>query len=89
MAAIVTGTAHCYRPGCTLTWLRDPILEVPCPDSGAALGVRCRRPSGHAGGLTGLHGARDLLADARGAYGSCPLGICGAANRPTQSTFDF
>lgn len=89
MAAIVTGSAHCNRTGCPSTWPRDPVLEVACPDCGAAVGVRCRRPSGHSGGFTDLHAARDLLADALGAYGPCPLGICGAANRPRQSTFDF
>ncbi len=89
MAAIVTGTAHCAKPGCTVTWTRDPALEVPCPDCRAGVGARCRRPSGHAGAFTDLHAARDLLADARGAYGRCPLGICGAASRPKQSAFDF
>lgn len=89
MAAIVTGTAHCTRSGCTATWPRDPVLEVPCPDCHAAIGVRCRRPSGHAGPLIDLHTARDLLADACGAYGRCPLGVCGVVNRPTQSAFDF
>ena len=89
MAAIVTGTAQCTRLGCTSTWPRDPVLEIACPDCGAAVGVRCRRLSGHAGGFTDLHAARDILAHAQGAYGPCPLGICGAANRPTQSAFDF
>ena len=89
MAAIVTGAAHCNRPGCPSAWPRDPVLEVACPDCGAGVGVRCRRPSGHAGRFTDLHAARDHLADAEGAYGPCPLGLCGAANRPSQSTFDF
>jgi hypothetical protein len=89
MATIVTGPAHCTRPGCTATWPRDPVLEVACPDCGAGVGVRCRRPSGHAGSFTDLHAARDLLADARGAYGRCPLALCGAANRPTQADFAF
>ena len=89
MATIITGTAHCNRSGCTVTWSRDPVLEVPCPDCDVGIGVRCRRPSGHAGTFTDLHAARDLLADARGAYGPCPLKLCGAANRPTRSTFDF
>ncbi|WP_242187174.1 hypothetical protein [Sphingomonas sp. CARO-RG-8B-R24-01] len=89
MAAIITGIAHCNRPGCTSTRQRDPVLEVPRPDCGAGIGVRCRRPSGHAGNFTDLHAARDLLADASGAYGHCPLGLCGAANRPTQSAFAF
>lgn len=88
MAAIVTG-AHCNRSGCTATWPRDPVLEVPCPDCGVGIGVRCRRPSGHVGAFTDLNAARDLLADACGAYGRCPLGLCGAANRLTQSAFDF
>lgn len=89
MAAIVTGPAHCARPGCSSTWPRDPVLEVACPDCGAGAGVRCRRPSGHAGHFTALHAARDRLADALGAYGPCPLGRCGVANRPSQERFDF
>ena len=89
MAIIITGPARCNRPGCAATWPRDPILEVACPDCRAGIGARCRRSSGHAGGFVDLHAARDLLADAVGAYGPCPLAICGAANRPTQSAFDF
>ena len=88
MAAIVTATAHCNRSGCAATWPRDPVLEVACPDCDAGVGVRCRRPSGHAGPFTDLHTARDLLADARGAYGHCPLGLCGVANGQAQSAFD-
>lgn len=89
MAMIVTTAAHCARPSCTRRWPRDPVLEVACPDCGAGIGVRCRRPSGQAGNFTALHAARDRLADARGAYGACPLGLCGAANRPNQTAFDF
>ena len=89
MATIVTGNTRCARPECPSTWPRDPVLELVCPDCDAGVGVRCRRPSGHAGPFVDLHAARDLLADAQGAYGRCPLGICGAASRPTQSAFDF
>jgi hypothetical protein len=32
---------------CGQEWPRDPRLEVSCPTCGAAIGVRCRRPSGH------------------------------------------
>lgn len=79
MAFIHTGPCTCARPGCGRTWLRDPVLEVTCPDCGAPIGVRCRRPSGHSGPMVKLHAARDLLADRIGAYGHCPLGRCGAA----------
>lgn len=89
MAMIAIGEARCARPGCTVTWQCDPVLTVACPDCGAAIGTRCRRPSGHAGPFVALHAARDVLADRQGAYGPCPLGICGAANRPTQTAFDF
>lgn len=32
---------------CGQAWPRDPVLEVACPDCGAKVGQRCRRPSGH------------------------------------------
>jgi len=76
------GPCACARPGCDRTWPRDPCLEVTCPDCCAPAGTGCRRPSGHAGGFVELHAARDLAADAAGAYGPCPLGRCGAANTP-------
>lgn len=50
----------------------------------APVGTGCRRPSGHAGGFVELHAARDLAADAAGAYGPCPLGLCGLAHQPKQ-----
>lgn len=77
---ICSGPVICSRPGCLKEWLRDPILEVVCPDCGAGVGVRCKRPSGHSGGFVDAHAARDLAADQQGAYGACPLGICGIAN---------
>ena len=89
MAMFVTGPAHCNRPGCDAAWPRDPVLEVECPVCDAGVGVRCRRPSGHAGRFTDLHAARDILADACGAYGRCPLGLCGLGNKPSQPAFDF
>jgi hypothetical protein len=77
--AIRHGPVCCAKPGCSLEWPRDPILEVGCPDCGAGVGVRCKRPSGHGGGFVDAHASRDLAADAAGAYGTCPLGICGVA----------
>lgn len=55
------------------------MLEVACPDCGAGIGVRCKRPSGHSGPFVDAHASRDLAADAAGAYGPCPLGRCGSA----------
>lgn len=81
---LARGKCHCAKPGCSLTWPRDPALEVDCPDCAAPVGVGCRRPSGHSGGFVELHGSRDLAADAAGAYGTCPLGLCGVADRPVQ-----
>ena len=89
MAFIVKGRASCDRPGCGASWPRDPVLDVACPDCKAAIGVRCRRPSGHSGPFTELHNARDILADTVGAYGTCPLGICGLNKKPAQASFHF
>lgn len=77
MAHIVKGEAVCQKLGCTMSWPRDPVLEVACPDCRAAIGVRCRRPSGHSGPFVELHASRDILADREGKYGPCPLGLCG------------
>ena len=80
---LARGECHCARPGCAVAWARDP-CEVSCPDCAAPVGVGCRRPSGHGGGFVELHAARDLTADAAGAYGRCPLGLCGIAHRQVQ-----
>lgn len=79
------GPCRCAKPGCDREWPRDPVLEVDCPDWRAPVGDGCRRPSGHGGGFVEIHAARDLAADAAGAYGPCPLGRCGAANAPITS----
>ena len=79
--AIRTGPCVCAKPGCDREWSRDPILEVACPDCHAPVGARCTRPSGHSGGFVTAHTARDLAADAAGAYGPCPLGQCGTAHQ--------
>ena len=69
-------TVHCQKPGCTVSWPRDPVLEVPCPSCKANVGVWCRKPSGHQ--MRGeYHADRDLLADREGKYGKCPSGRCG------------
>lgn len=77
MAHIVKGEAFCQKPGCTMSWHRDPVLEVVCPDCRVPVGVSCRRPSGHSGPFVELHASRDILADREGKYGPCPLGLCG------------
>lgn len=57
---------------CGQTWPRDPALEVVCPTCHAAIGVRCRRPSGHG---CNLHAERDRKALAElDWYGTCPAG---------------
>ena len=81
---LAKGDCRCAKPGCDRSWPRDPCLEVACPDCLAAVGSGCRRPSGHAGPFVELHAARDLAADAAGAYGPCPLGLCGLTSRPPQ-----
>ena len=72
----------CNRPGCDREWNNDPILDVACPDCRAGVGIRCKRPSGHSGSFVDAHAARDLEADRQGAYGACPLGLCGVAKLP-------
>ena len=83
--ALAKGPCSCAKPGCSHPgWRRDPALEVTCPDCLAPIGIGCRRLSGHGGPFVDLHASRDLAADAAGAYGSCPLGLCGLANKPRQ-----
>lgn len=55
---------------CGQSWPRDPALEVACPDCGAAVGRRCKRPSGHV--AMDVHAARDRAAMAAGHYAPCP-----------------
>jgi hypothetical protein len=81
---------HCLREGCDRSWPRDPVLEVACPTCRAPAGRNCRRPSGHQ--AWGPHGRfcspRDVAADLAGAYGPCPLGLCGmdgAINREKKA----
>lgn len=80
------GPCWCANSGCDVEYARDPCLEVVCPDCQAAIGAGCRRPSGHGGPFVGLHAARDLAADAAGAYGTCPFGRCGLWNQPRPPT---
>ena len=82
---LAKGDCCCAKPGCDRAWPRDPCLEVACPDCLAPVGSGCRRPSGHGGPFIDLHAARDLAADAAGAYGPCPLGLCGLQNIPRQA----
>lgn len=63
-------TVACKR--CGQTWPRDPALEVPCPQCGAPVGVRCRRPSGHGGNFVGVHAVRDQAAMDAGLLERCP-----------------
>jgi hypothetical protein len=69
-------SVSCRKTGCEKTWSRDPCLEVDCPQCGAVVGQRCRRPSGWSGPFVEYHRDRDLLALKEGAYGVCPLGEC-------------
>lgn len=69
-------TVSCNRDGCDRTWSRDPVLEIKCPTCSAAVGAKCKRPSGHGGNFVHPHAARDRLAVEEGHYGACPLGIC-------------
>lgn len=74
-------TVYCRKPGCARSWERDPCLEVKCPTCGAAIGARCKRPSGHPmrpdfHGF-GFHANRDLAAYHAGHYGPCPTNRCG------------
>lgn len=59
---------RCCR--CGQEWPRDPALEVPCPTCLAAVGHRCRRPSGHP--AQGLHKARDQAAMDAALLPKCP-----------------
>ena len=82
--ALAKGTCSCVKPGGNHPgWRRDPAL-VTCPDCLAPVGTGGRRPSGHGGPFVDLHASRDLAADAAGAYGTCPPGLCGLANKPRQ-----
>jgi hypothetical protein len=76
---------HCQIAGCGKSWRGDPVLAVACPTCNAPAGRGCRSPSGHRPWHSSgrFHPARDLAADAAGAYGACPLERCGAA-RPSQ-----
>ena len=56
---------------CGEEWPRDPALEVPCPTCYALVGVKCRRPSGHA---CELHHSCDQAAMDAGFLRPCPKG---------------
>lgn len=56
---------------CGETWPRDPALKVECPTCHAAVGVRCKRPSGHG---CEIHASRDQAAMAAGFLRMCPKG---------------
>lgn len=81
----MSGPVICMKPNCGREWPRDPALEVECPDCHAAIGVQCRRPSGHSNfGKCNVHASRDLKADALGHYGVCPSARCGQARLAAQ-----
>lgn len=74
---------RCLKPGCTVTWPRDPVLEVPCPSCGVGIGAVCLRPSGHRKwGAKFYCDARDIAADKAGKYGVCPTSRCGFYRGP-------
>lgn len=82
----------CEHDGCGKRWEREPALEVACPVAAcrAEPGQKCRHvsPSGHVKslGFSHLqpwgHDAREAQAELSGAFGVCPLGRCGCANKP-------
>lgn len=79
----MSAAVHCTR-GCSRSWPSDPVLAVECPVCHAKPGVMCRNPSGHSKWkhqANNFHADRDIAADQAGAYGPCPLGICGLANK--------
>lgn len=80
----MTGPVVCLKPNCGREWPRDPALEVQCPECRAPIGSPCKRPSGHPVFARGVHGRRDLLADAEGHYGTCPSHRCGQARKKTE-----
>ena len=88
-------TMSCRKAGCDRTWPRDPVLEVACPDCRAGIGVKCRRPSGHAAWQHWVHAARDLAAgyglwvrSIRTAEGAIPFPTTAEARRHTWSDSD-
>lgn len=64
-----TKPVSCNR--CGQTWLRDPALEVECPQCRAPIGSPCKRPSGHG---CELHMSRDQAALDAGLFQRCPAG---------------
>ena len=82
--ALAKGPYSCAKPGCNHPgWRRDPAL-VACPDCLAPVGIGSRRQSDDGGLFVDVPASRDFAADAAGAYGTCPLGLCGVANKPRQ-----
>jgi hypothetical protein len=68
---------------CGQEWPRDPALEVACPTFHAAIGSRCKRPSGHEAG--DAHAARDRLAmQTIPGYDMCPAVATATAHPPEQ-----
>lgn len=66
---------YCKRCGHEWPAENDPALTVDCPECPSKAGIPCKRPSGHTlYGKGTVHAARDLLAEAQGAYrhGTCP-----------------
>lgn len=80
----MTAQVACGKPGCDVTWPRDPALEVPCPECHAPIGQRCKRPSGHRVFGGEPHDSRDIAADTAGHYGPCPTNRCGRANKQSR-----
>jgi hypothetical protein len=60
----------CRRSG--EQWPRDPALEVPCPQCGAAIGKPCKRPSQHGVWGNQPHASRDQAALDAGIVRTCP-----------------
>lgn len=51
------------QPHVDFTAYRIPVLAVPCPTCGAAVGVHCRRPSQHNVMGKGFHDSRGAEVD--------------------------
>jgi hypothetical protein len=74
-----TTCLHCGRE-----WPRDPALEVACPTCHAAIGRRCKRPSGHE--ASDVHATRDRLAmQTIPGYGLCPAATAHPPKQPRAS----
>jgi len=71
-AASITTDTTVTCANCGQEWPRHPCLDVICPLCQAAVGQRCRRPSGHAGPFVDFHVDREQAALDAGILRKCP-----------------